>query len=123
MPETMLKEKASGSRRRSAKLNVMAVGVWQENLEGAVRPRASRKALYAAIIEMAFPGVHVVHHQGEMVSAAGRHHFPFSLAYQMQLLVDAQAKPGAGKIECGPRQRLELKNIAIKRDTSSTSAT
>src|SRR4029450_10450555 len=49
-----------------------------------------------------------------MVAAVMRNDFPRPLADDVQVLIDAEPKPGAGKRESRPRDRLQLEHVAIE---------
>src|SRR5437773_6372620 len=68
------------------------------------------------LCEILFPGVKVIDQQSKMIAAIMRDHFPGPLANEMQLLIGAQTKPGTGKRERRPRDRLQPQHVAIERD-------
>jgi hypothetical protein len=51
-----------------------------------------------------------------MIAAIVRDDFPVPPADQMQVLIEAQTKPGSWKAERRPRNRLQVQHIAIKGD-------
>jgi hypothetical protein len=64
--------------------------------------------------QVSLPSLEIIDEQGEMIPASLRINLARPLANQMQLLIDAQAKPGAGKRKRRPRNRLQPQHIAVK---------
>ena len=67
---------------------------------------------------MALPGVHVVHHQGVVISPVVRNHLPRPLADQVQFLLFSQPEPRPWKGKCRPRHWLQLQHVPVEVDTS-----
>src|SRR5205085_8278371 len=65
--------------------------------------------------QILFPGVKIIDQEREMIATVVRDHFAVPPADQMEILIDAQPKPGAGKAERRPWNRLQAQHVAIKR--------
>lgn len=92
----------------------MVVRIAQEDLPGAVGPRFTRCEWRADVLEVLFPGAEIVDAQGEMVFLMTGEESRTVIGDEMQFLVLAEAKPGAGKGKRGPRDRFEAKHVTIK---------
>ena len=95
-------------------LDEMAVGVGEEDLLGSIGASPARKVVDSVGFEVGFPCIHVIDEQGEVVtSIVGEYGF-FAVADNVQLLIGAEPKPGARKIESRTRDAFQLQDFAIE---------
>ena len=92
----------------------MPVGVAEEDLPGAIGLALFGGGFGADILQVSLPGVDVVHLKCEMVPAiTGKHGF-VPIPNQVQFLLGAEPKPGAGKIKSRTRHRFQPQDPLIK---------
>ena len=65
-------------------------------------------------MEVLFPGVDVIHHQGVVIPTMMAIGLIRSSADQVEFLLFSQLKPGPGKVKCRTWDGLQLQNILVK---------
>jgi len=98
-------------------LDEVTVRIGQENLPRAIRALLLRLKRRTECCQMPFPRGEIVHLQRKMIAAASRADFPTTIADEMQFLLVAQPKPGAGKIEGRSGHRRQSENVFIESAT------
>jgi hypothetical protein len=90
------------------------VRVNHEQLQRTVGPRAAGDEVRAAGSQMLLPAIEIIDQQGVVVAAVVRNDFLLPFADDVQLLIDAQPKPRAGKRERRPRNGFQMQYVFIK---------
>lgn len=92
----------------------MTVRVLKENLRRAIWPFFERAMFKADLGKMSFPARDIFNLKRKMVPAIVRKDRLGSVTYDVKLLIRAQTKPCAGKIECWPRQPFREQDLGVK---------
>src|SRR5882672_5572997 len=93
---------------RSKQLDHMPIRIPQENLPGSIRPLLPGREISAHSFQMMLPSLDLIRSQREMVSVMAWKKWTAVIGDEVQLLIASQPKPGSGKIEGRPRNRLKL---------------